>query len=417
MDTTTDLRVNTERLLASLEAVSSFGATPAGGLSRLALSAEDALAREYLRAQALDHGLGVSSDQIGNIFVTLPGRDPDLPSVLIGSHLDSQPFGGRYDGTYGVLAGLEVLRTVSESGKRPLRSIVLADWTNEEGARFAPSMMGSAVFAGRLRLEDALATRDQDGTTVAEALAEIGQRTSPGSGTFQLHRSFELHIEQGPILETLETAIGVVTGVQGIHWLDVRLTGTQGHAGTVPAASRRDPMAAAGRVAASIAELPSSLGPDLRATVGAVHVVPNARNVIPAEVLLEVDLRHPVAEVLEEATARIRALGADLASRTRVTIETRDVLHQEPIAFDPGSTAIVRRAAKRLGLSTLDLAAGAGHDAVQLSFTVPTAMIFIPCIGGVSHVENEDIRPEWAVQGANVLLGSVIDAANEGATR
>lgn len=395
------------RLLRTLAEISTFGTTAAGGLDRLAAGDHDRHARDYLVAAGRERGYDVAVDPIGNVFLTRRGTDPTLDPVLIGSHLDSQPLGGKYDGTYGVVAGLEVLRALDDAGTATDRPVVLADWTNEEGARFSPSMLGSAVHAGAHDLDDALARQDADGATLGEELTRIGY-AGTDAGPARVHRSFELHIEQGPVLEAQHVQIGVVTGVYGLCWLDLTVRGASGHAGTTPAALRSDALVAASRLVVAIAALAEE-DPQLRATVGEVRVTPNSRNAIPGEVRLAVDLRHA------DDAALVRAAGAveELAAGAALDVDVARVLTQPSTRFDEETTAIVREAADSLGKSHLELVSGAGHDSVHVAGRWPTAMIFIPCVDGVSHREDEDIRPEWAVDGAEVLLAATLRAATE----
>ncbi|MFJ3673266.1 Zn-dependent hydrolase [Streptomyces sp. NPDC090106] len=407
------LAVDSERLWNSLREVSAFGATPGGGLDRLALGDHDRAARDHLVAAARERGWAVAVDPVGNVFVTRQGTEPDLPPVLIGSHLDSQPLGGRYDGTYGVHAGLEVLRALDDAGVATRRSLVLADWTNEEGSRFSPSMLGSAVYSGAHDLDAALARTDTSGATLGGELARIGYAGAWGGVPRRLHRALEVHIEQGPVLEAEGVDIGVVTGVYGIRWYDVSVRGEGGHSGTTPMALRRDALVAAGAVVRAVSELADRLSPELRATTGEIVVSPNSRNSIPGSVRLALDVRHPEDAVLDRAERALEELTADVARATGTEVTIEPVLSQPPTVFDPRAVAGVRAVAERLGLSNRDLVSGAGHDSVHLARVTPTAMIFIPCVGGISHHESEDIRHQWAVDGANALLHAALDAAQE----
>ncbi|AXG82957.1 Zn-dependent hydrolase [Streptomyces paludis] len=413
MTSETTLGVDSVRLWNSLREVSAFGATAGGGLDRLALGDHDRAARDHLVRAAQERGWAVAVDPVGNIFVTRPGTEPGAAPVLMGSHLDSQPLGGRYDGTYGVLAGLEVLRTLDDAGVRTRRPLVLADWTNEEGSRFSPSMLGSAVYTGAHDLAGALARTDHAGATLGGELARIGYAGTPDGVPRRLHRALEVHIEQGPVLEDEGVDIGVVTGVYGIRWYDVSVRGAGGHSGTTPMSARRDALVAAGAVVRSVSELADALSPELRATTGEIVVSPNSRNSIPGSVRLALDVRHPEDAVLDRAERAIEERTAEIARASGTAITVEPVLSQPPTVFDAGTAAAVRRVADRLGLSRRDLVSGAGHDSVHLSRIAPTAMIFIPCVGGVSHHESENIRQDWAVNGANVLLHTALDAARE----
>lgn len=411
---TSALRINPERLWEALHEISAFGATENNGLNRVALNSDDGRARDYLRDQARELGLEYQVDRIGNQFFRRPGRDNTAPAVLIGSHLDSQPYGGRFDGTYGVIAGLEVLRCLDEHSVLTHRPVVLANWTNEEGSRFSPSMFGSAVFAGRIPLEPALQTTDAEGTTVAEALRQIGYLpTGEELLAGGIHRAFEVHIEQGPLLEEEGTDIGVVTGIQAFRWLDITLIGTSAHSGTTPAGRRRDALVAAAQLIRAVAELPGALDPDLRATVGSIQNWPNSRNVIPGSTSLQIDLRHPRPEVLEAATSALNDTLHTLREDSGIAAELTEVLNHPPVEFDDPTLRIIEASAQHLGLSHRRLPSGAGHDSMQLAALAPTAMLFIPCVDGVSHAEDESITHVWAVNGADALLYSVLTAADE----
>lgn len=407
------VRIDRERLLATFERFATFGATEGGGLNRLSLGDEDGLARDELCTIARHQNYRVDIDPIGNVFITRPGRDETLPVVLVGSHLDSQPFGGRYDGTYGVLAGLEALRSLDDAGITTLRSVTLVDWTDEEGARFSPSLLGSGVVAGTICLADALTRTDANSTTVAEELERLGYRGSFDSSSLAVHRSFEAHIEQGPILERTGTAIAVVTGVQGIRWFDVVIVGQDCHAGTTPHPDRRDALVAAAGLIEVVDQMARTVEADLRATVGEIRVQPNSRNVIPGRVTLAVDLRHPEPSILDEAEAQLRTAAADIAAQRGVTTEVRPVLDMPPTAFDADTTELIRSTAAKLGYSTLEMSSGAGHDSMNVASRAPASMLFIPCVDGLSHTEAENIREDWAVNGAEVLLGAVRQAADE----
>lgn len=410
--------VDVERLWATLIETASFGSTDGGGLHRLALGSADRSVRAWLRDAGAEAGWAVQGDDIGNQFLVKPGAKPTLAPVLMGSHLDSQPLGGRFDGVYGVLAGLEVLRSLADHGIAHERTIVLANWTNEEGARFSPSMMGSAVFTGALPLDDALTRSDADGTTVAHALTLVGapdavtpDRPSPR----HLHSSVEIHIEQGPHLEAAGIDIGLVTGVQAIRWLDITVEGASGHAGTTPINRRSDALVAAARLIEVVAQLGATVHSDIRPTVGEITVVPNSRNVIPGQARLSVDLRHPDAAALDQAEQQIRDAAVRVGADSDTTITVEVVLVQPAVEFDPDVLEVIRNAVSRQCLSSVELVSGAGHDAMQLAPHVPTAMMFIPCVGGISHAESESITREWSANGVRVLFDVVSDLS--GASR
>lgn len=409
---TATLRIDAARLWDSLMTTAAFGATPKGGLNRLALSPEDAAVRHWFIAAATAAGCTVTIDRLGSIFARRAGGDPDLPPIAIGSHLDTQPTGGRFDGILGVLAGLEVVRTLNDAGITTRHPIEIIDWTNEEGARFAPAMLAAGVFGGAFSLDYALARTDAAGISLAEALATSGfAGTDPVGHPLAAH--FELHIEQGPVLEAAGLQVGIVIGVQGIRWFDVTLSGLACHAGTMPMAMRRDPLAAAARLAAAVDSIGRSEPGRSLSTIGIFSVWPGARNTVPETVQLSVDLRHPVAAGLDRLEAALHAAATEIATATGVDIAITPVWSSTPVDFAPACVAAVRQATQNLGYSHQDITSGAGHDSVYVARVAPTAMIFIPCEAGISHNEAENITAAEAETGANVLLHAVLahDAA------
>lgn len=406
------LRVDGDRLWASLMATAAFGATPKGGLNRLALSPEDVAVRRWFVAAATAAGCTVSIDRLGNIFARRPGSEPGLPPIAIGSHLDTQPTGGRFDGILGVLAGLEIVRTLNDAGHATRHPIEIIDWTNEEGARFAPAMLAAGVFGGAFDLDYALSRRDRDGISLGEALASSGFAGSAAVG-HPLAAHYELHIEQGPVLEAANHEIGVVTGVQGICWFDVVIAGLACHAGTMPMAMRRDALNAAARLAVAVDAIGRSEPGRSLATIGIFEAWPGSRNTVPERVTISVDLRHPEAAGLARLEAAFRAEAAAIAAALGVAIAVTPVWSSAPVVFAPHCLAAVRAAVAELGYSHQDIVSGAGHDSVYVSRVAPTAMIFVPCEGGISHNEAESITPNEAMRGANVLLHTILahDAA------
>lgn len=399
------------RLWSSLEAVSQFGATSDGGLHRPAASYDDGQARDLVVRLAREAGAHPRVDRVGNVFLRRPGVEPSLPAVAMGSHLDSQPTAGRYDGVYGVMAGLEVLRALAATDVSTRRGVELVIWTNEEGSRFPPAMMGSAVWAGRLAATTALATCDADGVSLAHALSEIGYAGTDVVAPGEWAAYLEAHIEQGPLLEAAGLPIGVVTGVQAQYWTDVEIVGERGHAGTFPMESRRDAVMSASRLALAVRRIGLARPGLGRATVGRWEVLPNSPNVIPGEVRLTVELRHPCQE---EADAMLAELYDELDAIRRddgVRIVARETLRSRPVTFAEEVVSAVAAAAAGCGLAAQRMVSGAGHDAVPVSDHVPTGMIFIPCVGGVSHAPAEAITPQWAADGARVLLATVLDLA------
>ena len=396
-------------------ALAKIGATPKGGNCRLALTELDRQGRDLLVGWMKEAGLTVTVDQIGNIFGRRPGLQDDLPSVATGSHIDTQPTGGKFDGCFGVLAGLEVMRTLQEQGIQTKAPLELVIWTNEEGTRFVPVMMGSGVFCNVFPLETALSAVDVDGKVVRDELSKIGYAGAEPVGERRLGKYFEAHIEQGPILEAEDTVIGVVTGSLGLRWYDVTVTGMEAHAGPTPMPMRRDALYAATHLMQEVVRIALDHAPGGRGTVGVANVYPASRNVIPGRVSFTVDLRHENADQLAKMDARLRAACQALASGAttgyEVDVQLVDVQHFPPTPFDPAMVQAVREQAASRGLSHMDIVTGAGHDAVYVATVSPTAMIFVPCKDGISHNEIEDAKPEHLEAGANVLLGAMLSHA------
>ena len=405
------LRVNGERLWASLMELAQIGATPKGGVCRLALTELDKQARDRVIGWARDAGLQVTIDQIGNIFMRRAGRNPALPPIMTGSHIDTQPTGGKFDGNYGVLAGLEVVRTLNDHGIETEAPIEVAVWTNEEGSRFVPVMMGSGVFAGAFTLEHAYAATDTEGKSVRAELERIGYIGPQRPGDHPVGAYFEAHIEQGPVLEDHGKTIGVVTGVLGIRWYDCTVTGMEAHAGPTPMALRRDALQVATRLMQEVVACAQRHPPHGRGTVGMVQVHPNSRNVIPGQVKFSIDLRNASDAECERMDADIRAAAARLAAETGLGIDIALVSSYPAQPFHPECTATVARAAQQLGYSHMPAVSGAGHDAVYLARLAPTGMVFIPCKDGISHNEIESATPEHITAGCNVLLHAMLERA------
>lgn len=413
---TTTISIDGQRLWKSLMDLARIGATPKGGNCRLALTALDGQGRDLVTGWMRDAGMTLRVDQVGNIFARRAGRDDDLPPVMTGSHIDTQPTGGKFDGCYGVMAGLEVMRTLQEHGVQTEAPLELAIWTNEEGSRFVPVMMGSGVFTSKFTLDTALDARDLQGKSVREELQAIGYDGSAPVGNRRLGAYFEAHIEQGPILEQEEQVIGVVTGSLGLHWYDVTVRGMEMHAGPTPMAMRRDALFAATHLMQEVVHIANAHPPHGRGTVGVVQVHPGSRNVIPGRVSFSGDLRHEDAATLAAMDARWRAVCAETGERFGVQVEVKAVDHFPPTPFAPPLVNLVREQAARAGYPNRDIVTGAGHDAVYIAGVAPTAMIFVPCKDGISHNEIEDARPEHLEAGANVLLGAMLEVANAGAT-
>lgn len=403
------LRINADRLWNSLMELATIGATPKGGVKRLTLTDVDRRARDLFTRWAREAGLAVEVDGVGNIFARRAGTDAALPPVAMGSHLDSQPSGGKFDGAYGVMAGLEALRSLNDAGIRTRAPMEVVSWTNEEGSRFTPVMMGSGVFAGAFTLAHVRAQRDLEGVAVGEALTEIGY-----AGTAQPHRLgayFEAHIEQGPVLENEGKTIGVVLGALGQRWYDVTVSGQDAHAGPTPMELRRDALIGASRLVLEVNRIAKAFPDYARGTVGFMQVKPNSRNVIPGEVRTTVDFRNAKAATLDAMCEELQRAAQAIESECKVTIELRENVYFKPCEFDPGMVAGVREAARALGHSHRDIVSGAGHDAVYVARIAPSAMIFIPCEGGISHNEIESATPADLAAGCNVLLHAALKRA------
>ena len=410
---TSPIRINGERLWSSLMSLAAIGGTERGGCNRQALTDEDKVARDLFVSWARSLGCVVSVDAVGNIFAARAGTDAGLPPVLMGSHLDTQATGGRFDGVYGVMAGLEVLRTLADNRIATRRTIEVASWTNEEGCRFAPAMLGSGVVAGTYSLDYAYERKDKAGRTFLGELERIGYRGVVPARRRPFHALFEAHIEQGPILENSATTIGVVTGIQGAYWLDVTLEGVACHAGPTPMEMRRDPWRAACPIIDGAFALAADNAPWARATIGDVKALPGSRNTVPEKLVISVDLRHPDAQVLGNLVASFRSLVESAASRYGIRSGIEQVWHMPPTAFDRRLVDLVESAAADLDLSHQRMVSGAGHDSLHTAQFAPTAMIFVPCAGGLSHNEAEEASPADLVAGANVLLHAVLAAAND----
>ena len=413
--TPTQLAVNPQRLWQSLMELAQLGATEKGGVCRLALTDLDRQGRELFVRWATEAGCTVRVDGIGNVFARRAGQDASRPAVATGSHLDTQPTGGKFDGNYGVLAGLEVLRTLNDAGIRTEAALEVCVWTNEEGSRFVPVMMGSGVYASAFTLDHALAATDRDGITVAQALQSIGFAgdcpASVAAGAPAFGAYFEAHIEQGPVLEDADIPLGVVTGALGQRWYDVVVTGQEAHAGPTPMKLRRDALLGATGLMQQVNRIAMDEQPDGRGTVGYAEVYPNSRNVIPGRVTFTVDFRHADDAGLSRMDARIREACAALQAEGGLLVSIEQTVYFPPAKFAEALVRAVREGAVRAGLAHLDIVSGAGHDAVYVARTAPAAMIFVPCKDGISHNEIEDAKPEHLAAGCNVLLHAMLDQA------
>jgi len=408
-----NLQVNGERLWTSLMELARIGATAKGGVCRLAASDLDGEARRLFIRWCAAAGCTVAVDRIGNIIARRPGRNPDLAPVMTGSHLDTQPTGGRFDGAYGVMAGLEIVRTLNDLGYETEAAVEVVAWTNEEGSRFSPAMVGSGVFAGVFGLEEALATRDNNTPelTLGAELERIGFAGPEPVGGHRVAAYFEAHIEQGPILEAAGHTIGVVTGAQGQRWYEITVTGQEAHAGTTPMPRRKDALVGAARMIDMVNQIGQAHAPAARATCGFVQVSPNSRNTIPGRVFVTVDFRHPDNSVLTRMDRELRQACAEAAAASGgLAVEVKEFWHFPPTPFDPALVAAVRDAAAVQGYPHQDIISGAGHDAVYMARVAPTAMVFVPCIGGISHNEIEDAKPDDLTAGCAVLLNALLEA-------
>jgi len=410
--TSSSLSINGQRLWQSLMDLAQIGATPKGGNCRLALTALDGQGRDLVTGWMRDAGLTVRVDQVGNIFARRDGRNRALAPVMTGSHIDTQPTGGKFDGCYGVLAGLEVMRTLNDAGVQTEAPLEVAIWTNEEGSRFVPVMMGSGVFAGKFPLETALSARDAQGLAVRDELQAIGYAGADPVGARPVDAYFEAHIEQGPILEHEEKTIGIVTGSLGLRWYDITVTGMEMHAGPTPMAIRRDALFAASFLVQAVINIANAHQPHGRGTVGEIHAHPGSRNVIPGQVRFTADLRHEDAATLARMDQAWRRACDDIAVAHGVHVDVKDVQTFPPTPFDTDLVDKVRQGAASRGLPAMNIVTGAGHDAVYMAAVAPTAMIFVPCKDGISHNEIEDAQPGHLEAGCNVLLDAMVARAN-----
>ncbi len=408
----TNQRIDGKRLWDSLMGFAAIGATAKGGVRRLTLTEVDRRGRDKFRGECEQAGLTVRIDEIGNMFARRPGRDPARLPVLLGSHLDSQPSGGKFDGALGVLAGLEVMRSLNDLGIVTEAPVELINWTDEEGSRFGHSLMGSGVWAGVFTRDKAYALTDTEGVSVAAALDGIGYRGAEPAQPFPADAYFELHIEQGPILEREGKKIGIVTGAQAQVWYDAVVTGQDSHAGTTPPSARKDALVCAARIIDLVDRMMRARGEDGRGTVGQLLVSPNSRNVIPGEVRFSVEFRHPDNAELDRLDAQFPREAGFLARDCGVRLELTQLFKVPAQPFDPACVNLVRQAASRLGFAAREIVSGAGHDAVYVARHIPTAMIFTPCKDGLSHNEAESIEPEEAEAGCQVLFEAVLARAN-----
>ncbi|MBL8703010.1 MAG: Zn-dependent hydrolase [Alphaproteobacteria bacterium] len=406
-----NLTIEGQRLWASLMEMAKIGATPKGGVCRLALTDLDRQGRNLFIEWCKAAGCSISVDKVGNIFARRPGRDNTKPAVMTGSHLDTQPTGGKFDGIFGVLAGLEIIRTLNDRGIETDAPIEVAVWTNEEGSRFSPAMMGSGVYAGVFPIAEVLEKKDVDGKRFGEELARVGFAGSDEPGKRTVKAYFEAHIEQGPILEAEDKTIGVVTAAQGQRWYEVTVTGQEAHAGPTPMPRRRDALVGTARMIELVNRIGRERPPYACATVGFIQSKPNSRNTIPGEVFFTVDFRHPDNDVLSGMDAALRTGFAAIAADSGLELAVKEFWYFPPTPFERRLVDAVRDGAARHGYSHRDIVSGAGHDAVYMAKVAPTAMIFVPCVGGISHNEIEDAKESDITAGANVLLHAMLAEA------
>lgn len=405
------LLINGKRHWDRLMNMAKIGATPKGGVCRVALTDEDKVGRDLFIKWCKAAGCTIEIDQMGNIFARRSGSNQAKPPVMIGSHLDSQPTGGKFDGVYGVLAGLEVIETLNDHNITTECPIEIVSWTNEEGARFAPAMVSSGVFAGEFTLEYAYSREDKKGIKLGNELDRIGYKGKLPVGNRSYTATFEIHIEQGPILEAEQKSVGVVTGVQGIRWYDLIVKGKETHAGPSPMSYRIDPVKAALPIVSQIYDLAEKYHPNARVTVGYLDASPGVRNTVPGTLTISVDLRHPNADILSAMDIDMKLIVKQENKKSAVQAIVNDIWYSPPVAFAPACIQAVRKAVDKLNIPAMEIVSGAGHDAVYVSKVSPTSMIFIPCDDGLSHNELENAQKEDVINGVNVLLHAVLEMA------
>ncbi|MEC8628758.1 MAG: Zn-dependent hydrolase [Pseudomonadota bacterium] len=404
-------KINSQRLWDSLMEMAKIGPGIAGGNNRQTLTDADAEGRALFQKWCEDAGMTMGVDKMGNMFATRAGTDPEALPVYMGSHLDTQPTGGKYDGVLGVLGGLEVIRSMNDMGVQTKHPIVLTNWTNEEGTRFAPAMLASGVFAGKHTMDWAYDRVDAEGKKFGDELSRIGWIGDEEVGARKMHAMFELHIEQGPILEAEGKDIGVVTHGQGLRWIECTVTGKESHTGSTPMPMRKNAGRGMARITELVHEIAMKHQPNAVGAIGHVDVYPNSRNIIPGKVVFTVDFRSHLPEVIEAMLNEFYDRAPKLCEEIGVSLETEVVGQFEPPAFDERLVGMVRGAAEHLGYSHMDIVSGAGHDACWINEIYPTAMIMCPCVDGLSHNEAEEISPEWAAAGTDVLLHAVLECA------
>jgi beta-ureidopropionase / N-carbamoyl-L-amino-acid hydrolase len=407
MTVSSNLKINPQRLWDSLMHTAQFGGTPKGGIRRLTVSDEDKRVRDWFKAECEKLGCKVDVDEVGNMFATRPGKRSDVLPIAMGSHLDTQPTGGKFDGVLGVLGPLEVLRTLVDMGYESNAPLMIVNWTNEEGSRFAPAMLCSGVYAGVFTPEFAYSREDRQGIKLGDELERIGYKGQHKAGAIKFSSMFELHIEQGPILEAEEKFIGVVTGVQGMRWYEVIVRGQESHTGATPMGLRKNALLGVSRMIEAIHQVGMAHLPGV-ASVGLLENRPNSRNVVPGEVFFTVDLRHPDETVLDKMEAAYQAALPKIAAELNLELEEKRIWNSPAVKFAPELIQCVREGTKQAGYSSRDMASGAGHDAAYINRVAPTTMIFVPCLGGISHNEAESTTLDECGAGTQVLLNAVL---------
>ena len=411
MAITSNMRINGERLWDSLMEMALIGPGVAGGNNRQTLTDEDAEGRRLFERWCTEAGLSMGVDKMGTMFARREGTDPDALPVYVGSHLDTQPTGGKYDGVLGVLSGLEIMRQLNDMNIKTRHSIVVVNFTNEEGTRFAPAMVASGVFAGMHTLDWAYDRKDAEGVRLGDELQRIGYLGEEEVGARKMHAFFELHIEQGPILENENKDIGVVTHGQGLKWLETTVIGKESHTGSTPMPMRVNAGLGMARMTVLVDQIALSHAPYAVGAIGQCNVYPNSRNIIPGKAVFTVDFRHPEKGIIADMEERYRDGAQQIAEEIGLELSIEEVGGFDPVEFDPDCVTAVRNAAERLGYSHRNLVSGAGHDACWINRVAPTAMVMCPCVDGLSHNEAEEISPEWATAGANVLFHAVVETA------
>jgi N-carbamoyl-L-amino-acid hydrolase len=404
-----NLQIDGQRLWDTLMETAQFGATAKGGICRLTLTDFDRQVRDWFRARCEELGCSVTTDEMGSMFARRPGKNNALAPIAMGSHLDTQPTGGKFDGVLGVLGALEAMRTLHETGYETNAPVEIVNWTNEEGSRFAPAMLASGVFAGVFTPDFAYARTDRDGKSFGEELQRIGYKGKEKAGARKFAAMFELHIEQGPILEAEDRMIGIVRGVQGMRWYEVTVTGQEAHTGATPMRLRRNALLGAAHLIERIDAIALEHAPDAVGTVGMIENKPNSRNVVPGEVFFTVDFRHPDDNVLDIMEAKLRAALTDILPPLQLSYTEARIWDSPAVKFAPELIECVRIGTAKAGYKSRDIISGAGHDAAYVARVAPTTMIFVPCLGGISHNEAESSTREECTAGAQVLLNAVLE--------